>query len=109
MSVDNRLDDTFTPDGRIASEFGRALALGNVEPDLAVRGFARALPGRACRLLLPGQRLIETGAVDANAARAQRIFSEVVRKSICIVELERRLTGQAITFTHGRCRLVEQL
>ena len=80
----------------IAGEFGRAMLLGDVEPDLVRRLGARALPGGAGGGLLLGHGGVEAGAVDAEALGAQRVLGEVVGEAERVVELERGLAGQRV-------------
>jgi hypothetical protein len=92
----------------IAGEFGRALRLGNVEPDVLGGLLARALPGRAGRGLLSGHRLVEAGAIDAEALGAKSVLGQIVGEAERVVELEGDLAGQGIARLHRAGRLVQQ-
>src|SRR3546814_4942727 len=58
----------------VADELGVAGLFRDIEPDFVRRLFARSLPGGAGGGLLLGHGLVEAFAVDAEAARAQRVF-----------------------------------
>src|SRR3546814_4529247 len=65
----------------VASEFGRAMFLGDVEPEV-VRGLlARTLPGGAGSGLLLGHGDVEAGAVDGKVLGAKGILCEIVGRS----------------------------
>ena len=80
--------------GRVTGEFGRADALGDIEPHLAVSGLAAALPRRAGSCLLLGHRRIEPGTVHRDPARTQRILGQIVGKAERVIEFERGFAGQ---------------
>ena len=92
----------------IAGELGRALILGDVEPDVVRRLRARALPGGARGRLLLGHGGVEAGAVDAEALGAQRVLGEVVGEAERVVELEGGGAGERVARLHRAGRLVEQ-
>ena len=109
LAVAHQRDDlAFALGCRVAGEFGGAEAVGQIEPDFARSRVAAALPSRARRRLLPRHRRIEPGTIDRDAARTQRIFGQVIRKSEGIVELERGFTGQFAAVPKRFGRLVEQ-
>ena len=91
---DQRQDDAFALMARVAGEFGRADFLGEVVPQIVAGGFARALPRGARGGLLLGHGGVEAGAVDGQAARAQRVLGQVIGEAEGVVELERGRAGQ---------------
>ena len=74
---------------RIAGEFGRAIFLDEVEPDVVASLGARPFPGRAGLRLLLGHRGVEAGTIDLQPARPQRILGQVIGKTERVIELER--------------------
>jgi hypothetical protein len=81
--------------GGVAQELGRASVVGDFEPDVVGRAFARTLPrGAGGALSVRPSRGCRTGSVDAEALRAQRVFGQVVGKAERVVELERGLARQ---------------
>ena len=94
--------------GSVAGKLGRAFAFGNIEPHFAVGGLAGALPRRArCGLLLRHCGF-EACPVDRYAARAQRVLGQVIGEAERVIELERRLAGQAVARAQIARFLVEQ-
>jgi len=93
----------------VAGELARALAFGDVEPDLAVGGLARALPRGARGGLLPCHRRIEARLVHRDPARAQRVLGQVIGKAVGVVELERGFAGQLRALAQIGRFLVQQL
>src|SRR3546814_2509463 len=67
-------------DRSVASKLGRALALGNVEPQLAFGRLPRALPRGARGSLLSRHGLVKARPIDTDTARAQRIFRSEERR-----------------------------
>ena len=74
--------------GLVAEEFGRTDLVGNGEPDVCRRGFARTGPALARLGALARHGVLETAEIDMNAARAQRILGQVEREPEGVVELE---------------------
>ena len=107
-ALQKRGDDAFRGLGVVAEEFGGADLLAQLEPHCLGRSFARARPGGAGISLLLGHCRIEAGAIDADAARAQRVFGEIVGKAERVVETKGDVTGQGCALAHGAGRFVEQ-
>ena len=95
--------------GAVAGELGRADALGNVEPHLAVSGLPAALPRRPRRRLLLRHRGIEPGPVDPDPARAQGVLGQIVREAECVIEFERGFAGQFGALAQSASGLLKQL
>ena len=85
------------------------MLLGEVEPQILAGLVARALPGGAGQSLLLGHGGVEAGAVDVQAAGAQRVLGQIIGEAEGVVELEGGLAGQGAALAHLRGRLVEQL
>ena len=88
---------------RVAGEFGRADFLGEVVPQIVAGGFARALPRGARGGFLLGHGGVEAGAVDGEAAGAQRVLGQVVGEAEGVVELERGRAGERVALAPS-CR-----
>ncbi len=107
--VADQRDDLGLAFGRgIAGKLGAAGAFGNVVPNLGRCGLARTFPGSACGCLLRGHRGVETFAIDAEAAAAQRVFGQVIGEAIGVVEAERGFARKHRAFGEICGGLVEQ-
>src|SRR3546814_19012668 len=92
----------------VASEFGRAMFLGDVEPEV-VRGLlARTLPGGAGSGLLLGHGDVEAGAVDGKVLGAKGILCELVGNAVGGVELESDVARQRVASLHVRRGLLKE-
>ena len=80
--------------GVVAEEFGRAEALGEVEPDRLVGRLAGAGPGGARLSPLLGHGRIKAGDIHATALLAQRVLGQVEREAVGVVEPEGGIAGQ---------------
>src|SRR4029079_4751756 len=81
-------DYAFSALGFIPKKFRRTDFLAQREPDGLQCGLARSGPGCARFFALAVHRVGERCEVNGNAARAQRVLSEVEREAIRIVERE---------------------
>src|SRR5206468_8697785 len=106
---DDREDHALALVARIAGKLGRAIFLGEVEPDVLVRLRAGALPGSAGLGLLLGHGFIEPLPVDLQPARTQRVPGQTIGKAEGVVELERGLSGKRTTLSQSDRGVVEEL
>ncbi|EGO96301.1 hypothetical protein APM_0875 [Acidiphilium sp. PM] len=74
--------------GRVAEELGAAETVAQVEPDGFGRGIAGAGPGGAGAGFLLGHRRGEALVIEAAMLLAQRVFRQVEREAVGVVELE---------------------
>src|SRR5262249_49001654 len=73
------------------------------------RGLAGARPSGARILALLGHRRVEAGAVDADAARLERVLGQVEREAVRVVELERGRARELLTMGQTARGFVEEL
>ena len=107
--ADQRQQLTFGGFGVIAQKLGRAIGLGQFEPDSGILGLAGADPGRARLLALLVHRGLEPRHIDGLALFAQRILRQIQREAVGVIELERRRAGQFSPLRQPRQLVIQQL